>query len=246
MSKTAHELTRKEMKAPDRFQVVASEAASWMVKRQKQFWVAAMVIVAAVLVAAVISWVRDSKSEKSGELLYQALVASSGDVASADPQLQAKGLQDSDKPTYKTEQEKQQAVLAAAAKVQEGGAGGRAAITASLVEADAHLALRDWDKAIAAYQRFLSAAPKEDTLRFAALDGLARAEEGKGDLNAAARHFDEAGKIKSFHDRATLERARVLAKAGKKDEAKQALDTISKESMLQSEAQEQLKRLGAK
>ncbi len=36
MSKTAHELTRKEMKGPDRFQVAASEAAEWASKRQKQ------------------------------------------------------------------------------------------------------------------------------------------------------------------------------------------------------------------
>jgi tetratricopeptide (TPR) repeat protein len=239
MSKIAHELTRKEMKGPDRFQLAAAGAASWMAKRQKQLvlGVAALLGLAAIAVGA--SYVMDSGREKAGGLLYKAIDAASGEVSSVP-------LPNFDHPTYKTLDEKSRAVIDAASKVRELHAGTRAATTATLLAADAHLALGEWDKAIAAYQSYLASSPADDSLRFGGLDGMARAQEGKGDLAAAAKTFEDASAIAFFKDRAGLERARVLAKAGKKDDAKKALEAIAKESPLAGEAQEQLARLGAK
>jgi tetratricopeptide (TPR) repeat protein len=239
MSKIAHELTRKEMKGPDRFQLAAADAASWMAKRQKQLvlGVAALLGLAAIAVGA--SYVMDSGREKAGGLLYKAIDAASGEVSSVP-------LPNFDHPIYKTLDEKERAVIDAASKVRELHAGTRAATTATLLAADAHLALGEWDKAIAAYQSYLASSPADDSLRFGGLDGMARAQEGKGDLAAAAKTFEDASAIAFFKDRAGLERARVLAKAGKKDDAKKALEAIAKESPLAGEAQEQLARLGAK
>jgi tetratricopeptide (TPR) repeat protein len=239
MPKIAHELTRKEMKGPDRFQLAAADAASWMVKRQKQLvlGVAALLGLAAIAVGA--SYVMDSGREKAGGLLYKAIDAASGEVSSVP-------LPNFDHPIYKTLDEKERAVIDAASKVRERHAGTRAATTATLLEADAHLALGEWDKAIAAYQSYLASSPADDSLRFGGLDGMARAQEGKGDLAAAAKTFEDASAIAFFKDRAGLERARVLAKAGKKDDARKALEAIAKESPLAGEAQEQLARLGAK
>jgi tetratricopeptide (TPR) repeat protein len=239
MSKIAHELTRKEMKGPDRFQLAAAGAASWMAKRQKQLvlGVAALLGLAAIAVGA--SYVMDSGREKAGGLLYKAIDAASGEVSSVP-------LPNFDHPIYKTLDEKERAVIDAASKVRELHAGTRAATTATLLAADAHLALGEWDKAIAAYQSYLASSPADDSLRFGGLDGMARAQEGKGDLAAAAKTFEDASAIAFFKDRAGLERARVLAKAGKKDDAKKALEAIAKESPLAGEAQEQLARLGAK
>jgi tetratricopeptide (TPR) repeat protein len=238
MSKTAHELTRKEMKGPDKFQVAASEAASWMASRQKQ--IVGGVVVALAVVAIVIgiqSW-REGAKAKAGADLYKVIDAASGEVS-------AVPLPNVDRPVYKTEEEKQKAVLAEADKVRQRHAGTRIALTASLLEGGAHLALKDWDKAIAAYQRYLDGAPADDSLRFGALDGLARAQEGKGDLDGAARTWEKAGGVAFFKDRAALERARVLARAGKVDDAKKALEGVAKESPLSGEAQERLARLGA-
>jgi tetratricopeptide (TPR) repeat protein len=239
MSKIAHELTRKEMKGPDRFQLAAADAASWMAKRQKQLvlGVAALLGLAAIAVGA--SYVMDSGREEAGGLLYKAIDAASGEVSSVP-------LPNFDHPIYKTLDEKERAVIDAASKVRELHAGTRAATTATLLEADAHLALGEWDKAIAAYQGYLASSPADDSLRFGGLDGMARAQEGKGDLAAAAKTFEDASAIAFFKDRAGLERARVLAKAGKKDDARKALEAIAKESPLAGEAQEQLARLGAK
>jgi tetratricopeptide (TPR) repeat protein len=239
MSKTAQELTRKEMKGPDRFQTAAADAAAWMAKHEKQLVLGILAIVIVAVVAVGASYVLDTKRAKSGGLLYRAIEAASGEVSRIP-------LPNFDRPIYKTAEEKEQAVIAAATKVREQAGGTRAAATASRLEADAHLALGEWDKAIAAYQRYLATAPADDSLRFAGLDGLARAHEGrggKGDLEAATKSYEQASQIGFFKDRATLELSRVLAKAGKTDEAKKALEALPKESLLQAEAQQRLARL---
>jgi tetratricopeptide (TPR) repeat protein len=239
MSKTVHELSRKEMKGPDRFQVAAAGAATWMGSHQRLLTVAVAAIAVLAVVGAGASYVLESRRTKAGGLLYSAIDAASGEVSSIP-------LPNVDRPIYKTVEEKERAVIAAAGKVRERAGGTRAAVTAGLLEAGAHLALGEWDKAIAAYQSYLSSAPADDSLRFAGLDGLARAQEGKGDLDGAARTYEKAAQIAFFKDRATVERARVLARAGKAEEAKKALEGLPKESPLKLEAQEQLARLAAK
>jgi predicted negative regulator of RcsB-dependent stress response len=239
MSKTAHELTRKEMKGPDKFQLAASEAATWMARRQKQ--IVGAVILGLVVVAAGIginSYLESQRSQAGG-LLYKALDQASGEVSSIP-------LPNFDRPIFKSAEEKQKALLAAAEKVRQRYGSSRSALTAALIEGDAQLALAQWDQAIAAYQKFLDGAPADDSLRFGAIDGLARAQEGKGDLEAAAKTYARGADIEFYKDRAALERSRVLAKAGKTDEARKALEAVSKDSALSGEAQERLSRLGAK
>ena len=237
MSKTAHELTRKEMKGPDKFQVAAADAASWLTKHQKQFVLAVVVVAAAAVLAIGISSYRESQQVAAGGQLYRAIHAASGEVSSVP-------LPNFDKPVYPSAEARERAVLDAASAVRARHGGSRAAATAALLEGDAHLGLKEWDKAVASYQAFLAGAPADDSLRFGALDGLARAQEGKGDLDAAARTYQQAEEIGFFKDRATLERARVLARAGKAEEARKALQGIGKDSPLQPEAQERLARLG--
>lgn len=237
MSKSAHELTRKEMKAPDRFQAAASEAAGWMVKRQKQLALAVGAVVVLAVVGLGIAEYAGSRGTKAGAALGQIIEAAGGEV-SAIP------LPNFDRPVYKTKDEKEKAVLDAAAQVRDRFGGTRQAATAALLEGDARLALGQWDLAAAAYQTFLAAAPADDSLRFAALDGLARAQEGKGDRAAAAKTYAQAAEIPFFKDRASLEQARILTQAGDKDGARKALEAVGKDSLLQAEAQARLARLG--
>jgi tetratricopeptide (TPR) repeat protein len=237
MPKTAHELTRKEMKGPDRFQVAMSEAGAWLSQRQKALGIAGAVLVAiAVLAVGVSRYLEGERSAAGGEL-YRAIEAASGEVAD-------NPLPRVEQPTYKTVEEKARAALEAAEKVRGRYSGSRAAVTAALLEGDALLDLREWDKAAAAYRSYLSSVPADDPLRFAALFGAARAQEGKGDLDAAAKRYEEAAGIETFRDRASLERARVLAQAGKKGEARKALQEIGSGSALQHEATERLAQIG--
>ena len=237
---SAHELTRKDMKAPDKFQTAATQAASWAAGR-KPTLIAALAAVVAILVAiaAITSW-RSSQRQKAGGLLYQTLVAASGEVSS----IPLPGVSG---PIFKTDAERQQAVVQRARDVRDQFPSSSAAGTAALAEGDARFRLGEWDAAVAAYQAYLDKAPAEDPLRFAALDGVARVQEAKGQLAEAAQTWQKAAEVKAFADRATLERARVLAQAGQADEAKKLLSGFPeqfKESQLKAEAAERLAKLG--
>jgi predicted negative regulator of RcsB-dependent stress response len=241
MSNSAPELSRKDMKAPDKFQVAATQAASWAATRRKPILVAAGALVGLLVIALIVTSWRASGDQKAGSMLYQTLVAASGEISSV-PLPNVAG------PFYKTDAERQKAVAEAAAKVRQEHGGSRAAVTAALAEADARFRLGELDPALAGYQAFLSGAGKDDPLRFAALDGVARVQEAKGQLAEAAQTWQQAGEVKPFADRAAIERARVLAKAGKVDEARQILAGFEgsfKDSRLRPEAAERLARLGS-
>jgi len=239
MSKTAHELTRKEMKGPDRFQAVASEVAAWVVKRQKHLVFGAVGVLVVALIGIGISFVVESGHAKAADALYSAVDAASGEVSSIP-------LPNVNTPIYKTAEDKEKAVIEAAQKVRQGFANTRAASTAALLEGDAQLKLGHYDEAIAAYRSFLSGVSPQDSLRFGGLDGVARAQEGKGDLDGAVATYRQATEIAAFKDLAQIELARVLAKAGKSEEAKKALEAVSKDSAFETTAQERLAQLGAK
>lgn len=239
MPKTAHELSRKEMKGPDRFQQAAAGAAGWLAERRNPVLIAVVAVAVVAVAAAVVNAVLDDRRERAGGLLYKALDAAGGEVSSVP-------LPNAGVPVYKSPQEKAQAVLAVTSELRARYGGTRAATTAALLEGDAQLSLADWDKAIAAFQGFLAGAPAGDSLRFAALDGLARARVGKGDLEGAAKAYEQASQVEGFKDRAVLERARVLARAGKGADAKKALEGLSAGSPLQPEAQALLGRVGGK
>jgi len=152
-------------------------------------------------------------------------------------------------PLFKSDEERQRAVIEAAGKVVERHGGSPAAATATLMIGHARFRLGEWDGAIESYRAYLGAAGADDSLRFTAIDGIARAYEAKGQLDEAVKAWDQGVGAKGFDDRAALEKARVLAKSGKTDEARKILSAFPeqhKESPLLAEAAEQLSRLGGK
>ena len=241
MTKHEHELTRKEMKGPDRFQVAFGRAAAWVASNEKRVALGVAGLVAVVAAGVGVSAWTGSREKQAAVLLYRALEDMEGVISSVPvPALST--------PTFKTDEEKQRAVLAAAEQVRRQSPSSEAARTATLTAGEAHFKLGEHDLAIASWEEYLRSAKDGDSLRFAALDGIARAQEAKGALDQAAATFDRLGSEAGFYrDRATLERARVLVKAGKADEAKkllQAFPTDFKDSQLRPEAQELLARLG--
>jgi tetratricopeptide (TPR) repeat protein len=237
-----HDLTRKEMKGPDWFQAKAVDAATWVGQNQKRLAVGlggALAVVAIALAAQ--AWMGERQA-KAGALLYQTLEAVDGEVSSTP-------LPGLGRKVFASAADRDRAVIAAAAQVREAYPSSAAARAADLAAGDAHLRLNEWDAALESYQRYLSAAPGDDSLRFSVLEGMALAREGKGDLEQAARDYQRLGTEAAAHkDRAELERARVLARAGKADEARAILKRFPeefKESPLRPEAEERLRRLGA-
>jgi tetratricopeptide (TPR) repeat protein len=236
-------LTRKDMKEPDKFQQAAGQAAGWLASRKRQVLVAGAAALAIVLLLAILVAVRQSRSHAAGEAL-SLLLESAGGTVSAVP------LPGDPGPFFPTEEARQRAVIAAADSLLADHAGSDAATLALLAKGDAHLKLREWDPAKAAYERFLSGTDEAQSLRFGAIEGLALVAEGQGNLDAAAEAYARLGKeAPSFADRADLERARVLAQAGKTDEARTILSAFGeahKESLLTAQAAERLTRLGGK
>jgi tetratricopeptide (TPR) repeat protein len=195
------------------------------------------------VVLIVLSAAQTRRAERSGAAASDLLDAMGGEISSVP-------LPGFPGPFYPSEEARQRAVVAAAERVLAEHAGSGAAELAALAKGDAHLRLREWDLAKAAYERFLADARKDDSLRFGALEGLALAAEGAGNLEGAAQAYERlAREAPAFADRADLERARVLARAGKAAEAKELLAAFGdrhKESLLTAEASQQLARLGGK
>jgi tetratricopeptide (TPR) repeat protein len=242
MSKT-EAITRKDMKEPDKFQVAATQAATWVAARRKHVVWAGAVAVAVVVLLAVLSAVNAGREERAGAAAADLLAVMGGEISS----VPLPGLPG---PFYPSEDARQRAVVDAAGKVLAAHPGTGAAQLAALALGDAHAKLGEWDRAKPAYETFLASAPKDDSLRFGALEGIAMAEEAAGKLDVAASAYERLGReVPAFADRADLERARVLAKAGKGAEAKELLSTFSdrhKQSLLGPEAAERLARLGGK
>ncbi len=240
MSKT-EVLTRKDMKEPDKFQQAATEAATWIAARRRRVVAVGAAAVGLLAVVAIVAALQSRRNERAGAAASDLLTAMGGEISA----VPLPGLPG---PFYPSEEARQRAVVAAADRVLADHAGTPAARLAALAKGDASLRLREWDPAKAAYERFLADAPQDDSLRFGALEGIALSEEGKGNLDAAAQAYDRlAREAPAFADRADLERARVLAQAGKTTEAKDLLAAFSerhKESQLTAEASERLSRLG--
>lgn len=234
-------MTRKDMKEPDKFQATAGQAAGWMASHGRTVLYALVAVFVVVVLVLVVSAWRSSRAEDAGEALAEVAAAMQGEISS----VPLPGVQG---PFFKDEQEKQRAVLAAAEKVRQGFGGTAAAHTATLAAGDAHFKLGEWDAALAAYQAYAADAGKGDSLLFGALEGIALAEEAKGNLDAAAQAYERlAREVPAQADRADLERARILVRAGKAEEAKallRAFPDTHKDSALTGDAADRLARLG--
>jgi len=241
MSKHAAELTRKDMKAPDAFQVAAVKAATWVSGKQKA--IVGAVVAALVAVAVVIggmSWL-DSRKGAAGGLLYRTLDDADGQISSVP-------LPGVTVPLFPTADAQYRAVLARADELRKSYPSSEAARTAALASAAANLRLAAFDQAIADYESYLASAPPKDSLAFVAIEGVARAKEAKGDTAGALLAFERLQtQSPARADRASLERSRILARTGKPDEARKLLQSFPqdfKESQLRPEADKQLAALG--
>ncbi|HSN90061.1 MAG TPA: hypothetical protein VLS93_02435 [Anaeromyxobacteraceae bacterium] len=237
----SQELSRKEMKGPDRFQATAGQAAGWMAGHRRLVFALLAAAGAAVVLAIVVSAVQTHRAETAGTALSAVSAALAGQV-SAVPLPGAPG------PFYPTEEARQRAVLEAAEKVAAEFSGTPAGHTAALAAADARFKLGEWDAALAGYQAYAAAAGKGDSLLFGALEGIALVEEAKGNAEAAALAWERLARdAPSQAARADLERARLLLRAGKAQEARALLASFPEkhaDSPLVAEAAERLARLG--
>ena len=242
MSKHAAELTRKDMKAPDEFQVAAGKAATWVSGKQKA--IVGAVVAALVAVAIVIGgmgWWDSRQGARQG-------ACCTGPSTTPTARSPASPLPGVTVPFFPTDDAQYRAVLARADEIRKSYPSTEAARTAALASAAANLRLAAFDQAIADYESYLANAPPKDSLAFVAIEGIARAKEAKGDTAGALSAFERLQtQSPARADRASLERSRILARSGKPDEARTLLQSFPqdfKESQLRPEADKQLAALG--
>jgi len=240
MSKSA-ELSRKEMKQPDQFQVVAGEAASWLTGHRRLAVIGGGVAAVVLLAAIAFLSIRDRRSAGAAALLSE-IYRTAGAEISTVPLPGVPG------PFYPSDAARQKAVALAAEKLLAEFPGTSQASLAALAKGDALLRLGQFEPAAAAYQAYLATARRNDSFRFSALEGLALAAEGKGDSEGALAGWTRLGaEVPAQADRADLEKARLLAASGKVEEARSLLSSfadVHKGSMLTGEAAERLAKLG--
>jgi len=238
----SQELTRKDMKGPDRFQATAGQAAGWMATHRRTVFGLLAAVGAVVVASIVVSVVQGRRAETAGAALSSVATAMQGQISTV-PLPGASG------PFFPSEEARQRAVLEAAEKVAAEFPGTPAGHTAALAAADARFKLGEWDAALAGYQAYLAEAGKGDSLLFGALEGIALAEEAKGNPEAAALAYERlAREVPPQAARADLERARLLSRSGKAEEARALLASFPEkhaDSPLVAEAAERLARLGA-
>ncbi|MCP4502739.1 MAG: tetratricopeptide repeat protein [Deltaproteobacteria bacterium] len=106
--------------------------------------------------------------------------------------------------------------------------GNEVAKVANLYIGHSSMRLEDYDRAIEAYQVFLKATDNADSLRFAALEGLAYSLEAKGDSKAAVARLEELVALPGTlnEDIALMKLGRIYKKGGNDEQAKKAFQKI--------------------
>jgi len=130
--------------------------------------------------------------------------------------------------SYKDENERSTEALAKFKNVTTKHAGTEVANVAQLYIGHTSMRLKDYDGAKAAYEAYLSSTDAADSLRFAALEGLAYSLEAKGDKDGAAQKLEQMVALPgTLNEDVALYKLGKLYKAqGKNDKAKEALQKL--------------------
>ncbi|HLV61050.1 MAG TPA: tetratricopeptide repeat protein [Fredinandcohnia sp.] len=227
----AEKMTRRELKAPDKFTVTAG---GWLEKarqhpRETLAGIGGLVVVLLVLGALLDSGGIDV-DPASGGALSQALAIGERPVGEGEGEA-----------SFATEEERRKAFAEALEAVRRDHPKSPAAVTATLALADLRYAEGRHEEAIALYDAYL-ARTKEPHRRVLALEGKAMALEAKGDLDAAIAAFDALAGA-GAEAKGLFGKARLLERQGKWSEARAAWTTLKENHGLTYEGREAGQRL---
>lgn len=227
MATKSEKATQRELRQPDTFQEFGLEAESWVSKHSSLVVGAVVAALGVGLIVAIVSWVGDRKETRAAKELGAALVVLDRPVVNTgEAQLQPT---DGSEPPFKTDKEKDEAVVKSLTDFREKNKGTRPAATAALPLGKAEYRLGNYDAALAAFADVLKEAPKNDPLRVGALEGQGYTYEAQGKYPEAAQSFEQMGKEDAGGYLAGMgqyHQARMLILQGKKDDAAKMLADI--------------------
>jgi tetratricopeptide (TPR) repeat protein len=218
--------TKQELRAPDAFQLYGAEASDWLQKRQQYIGLAVGVVLVGGLIAATVHYFSARGEEKASKQLGEALaVMERPVVVGVDLQPAAPGQE----PPFKSEQDKDKAIVDSLAAFRSAHPGSNAAAMAALPLGKAEYRRGNYAEALTAFGEFLDKANKEDPLVVTAREGQGYAHEAKGELDQALVSFQEMAKLDAggfLQGMGQYHQARILVAQGKKDEAAKMLSDL--------------------
>ena len=231
----------------DDFQAKGFEFVDWIQGHRHKVMAGLGLVVLAGLVTSGFQWSSSSRDEAASRSFVEAHEAFSATLGGA-PAAVTGAPETASK--YSFADEKERATKARElfqSTIDEHGSSSVASV-AALYVGHASLTLKEYDKAIAAYQTFLDSASQSDPFRFLALDGQSAALEEKGEKDAAIEKLqlmlNIPGKVNK--DVALIRIAYLFQDTGNIEKAKEAAQRVVNEfgeSPLKSTAEEILSKL---
>jgi tetratricopeptide (TPR) repeat protein len=213
-------LTKKQLREPDAFQKAGGEARDWLEQRR----LAVVLIVVVGLLGfggfAIASYVSQRGEEKAAAELGQTVELLQRPVEGSTERPSTPPIDG--KPPFKSQKEKDEAVVKALTEFRQKHRKSKSAHTAALALGEAALRLGKQDEAIGAFTEYAQTAPQSDLLRANALEGLGYAHEAKGQLDEAIKAFERMGKETTgpyLQGMGQFHKGRILEQQGKKEEA---------------------------
>lgn len=225
-------MTRKELKAPDEFQKLGAQAMPFMVAHEKTIVVG---IIAVVLIGGVFAVMNvfSNRSHEAAVNEYAAALKVLQRPVNPNPPAPKEPVEGEpppipEDPPFKTEVEKDEAVIKALTDFRAKSPGSKASASAGLPLGQALLRTGKPAEALTAFDDYLKHSDPTDPLRPTALEGRGYALEEKKEFDQALAAFDQLArenKSDFMKGMGLYHRGRVLLLQGKSDEgAKQLVE----------------------
>jgi tetratricopeptide (TPR) repeat protein len=224
----SEKMTQQELKQPDAFQRVGSEARDWLVERQTLVVIGVGVVLVGGLIVGLASHFSRRGEEKAAQELGKVLQVLERPIIATPEGAQLTPPPGEEAP-FKSAQEQDQELVKRLTAFRNDHKGTRASATAALPLGKAEYRLGNHDNALAAFTDFLKDAPQNDPMRAAALEGQGYAYEAQQKYDQALGSFDEMSKVDAggyLEGMGQYHRARILILQGKKEEAAAVLVKI--------------------
>ncbi len=220
----SYKQTQQDLKAPDELQKLGQEAVPFIEKHGRQLVLVVGVVVAAGFVAALTNTLSKRNEEKASREFGAALRVLDRDVSTSEAPVKP-----GDEPPFKTEAEKDAAIIKALTDFRATHGGTPAAVSAALPLAQAYLRQGKAGDAMPLIDEYLAKGEATDPLRPAAYEARGYAFEAQGKLDDALNAFDTLAretKTDFLKGMGLYHRGRILALKGDKPGAAKVFSEI--------------------
>jgi TolA-binding protein len=242
---------KEELREPDPFLRATTQLWDTVAEHAQQIGIGLAVLVVALMVFAGVSAHQRGARDEAGAALSAALQIAERPVSKEEEKPAPGETPDPDEKPFKTDADKQSALVTALMEVRNKYPQSEAGISALVPLGDAQLRLGKLDDAAQSYQAYVNQGPHDDPLRSLAELGLAKVAEAKKDYTGASAAYDVLMRDAPhafLKDLAALGKARILDAQGQKQQAAEAYQQVKDGypgSEASREAGEQLSVLAA-